>query len=379
MAEPTYIFKDGHVYTMVDGQVVASVKEADFGVENDPGFTEEQALAQSGGPEVEMPQAPADIAPMPCPSCGQPSSAGDSFCPSCGQPLQQPEDFNPDDDPYHGTGFTEGPVVSKQIVSTPNGLKGRVLARTPELWGEQVTVRWENGNITSIPVDQRLTFATAEEPSPSESLVERLEERLAAHFEQDKASLVERGRELQQIKREAGSHASKKISDGEAVELSKITSQANYELAEITATLDAINAGEQEAFEAPAPIESLPAVTQASTGGNDASWLDQVHTDMVAEANSTDYLKLMDEGPEQLVASLTPAQLADASVTRIIASRTIEAKAAGADEKQQDHYKKLWLARVEEQRKSTLAAHKEEVAEKTASDEPSHPDESLFL
>lgn len=369
MGDPTYIFKDDHVYTMVDGKVVASAKEADF----DP------SLEAPGGPEVEMPEAPEDIAPGTCLECGGPLSAGDSFCPSCGIPIG-PEGRDPDatSRTYQNLETPPGGRMGRQTVTTPNGVKGHVLARTPELWGEQVTVRWENGNITSIPIDKSLTFAAAEDASKAESVVERLEERLAAHFEQDKMSLIERGRELQNIAREASSRVAS-ASDAEAVELAKVSTQADFELREIKAALDAILAGEQEAYEAPAPIESLPAVEQASMNGNDASWLDGVHANMVAEANSTDYLKIMDEGPERLVASLDPEQLADAGVTRIIATRDIEAKTAGADEAQQDQYKRLWLARVEEQRKKALAEHKEEVAEKTASSEPSHPDESLFL
>lgn len=371
MAEPTYIFKDGHVYTMVDGRVVASVKEAEF----DP-------TAQGGQPipgEVQMPEAPAEIAPEACPTCGQPTSAGDQFCPSCGSPLQG-EGGGPELDAPYGGG-AEMPIAGQaiaQTVTTPNGVTGRVLARVPSLWGEEVTVRFENGVIKKIPVDQRLTFATAEETPADQTAVQSLEERLAVHFESDKASLVDRGRELEVIKREAATHVAS-ASDTEAVELSKIATQADFELREVQAALEAILAGETEAYRPPAPVENMPEVVQASTGGSDASWLDQVHNDMVSEANATDYTKLMDEGPEQFVASLTPAQVADASVTRIMATRSIEAKTAGADETQQEAYRRMWLARVETQRKAALTTHKDEVAEKTASQETSHPDESLFL
>lgn len=377
MVEPTYIFKDGDVYTMVDGQVVASVKEAEF----DP-------TALGGQPipgEVQMPEAPAEIAPEACPTCGQPTSAGDQFCPTCGSPLQGegggPEfagghDLNGNPD-IEGEPQFSGQAIA-QTVTTPNGVTGRVLARVPSLWGEEVTVRFENGVIKKIPVDQRLTFAAAEKTPVGQTSAQSLEERLATHFQSDKASLVDRGRELEAIKHEAGSHVAS-ASDAEAVDLSKISTQADFELREVQAALEAILAGETEAYTPPAPIENLPEVVQASTGGSDASWLDQVHNDMVTEANAIDYTKLMDEGPEQFVASLSSAQVADAAVTRVMAMRAIEAKTAGADEVQQEAYRRMWLARVETQRKATLASHKEEVAEKTASQEVSHPDESLFL
>lgn len=388
MGDPTYIFEDGKVYTMVDGRVVASVKEAEF----DP-------TAQGGPPqgghqipgEVQMPEAPADLQGIPCPGCGQPTEPQDAFCPSCGTSLQGegggPEfaeqmggpasDMSPDE--YGGVGRApmSGQAIA-QTVTTPNGLKGRVLARVPSLWGEEVTVRFENGVIKKIPVDQRLTFAAAESAPEGETSAQRLEERLATNFQSDKMSLVARGRELEKIKNEAASSVGV-ASDAEAVELSKIATQAGYEQREVEAALEAIAAGEVEAYEAPAPIENLPAVTQASTGSSDASWLNQVHNDMVTEANAVDYKKLMDEGPEQFVASLSPAQIADAAVTRVMASREIEAKVAGADETQREAYSRMWLARVENQRKAHLASHKEEVRKEAASDEPSHPDESLFL
>lgn len=376
MGEPTYIFEDGKVYTMVDGRVVASVKEAEF----DP--TAQGGPLQGGHQipgEVQMPEAPADLQGIPCPGCGQPTEPQDAFCPSCGTPLT--EGGGPELDQGMGGLGAEQPMAGQaiaQTVTTPNGLKGRVLARVPSLWGEEVTVRFENGVIKKIPVDQRLTFAAAESAPEGETSAQRLEERLATNFQSDKMSLVARGRELEKIKNEAASSVGV-ASDAEAVELSKIATQANYEQREVEAALEAIAAGEVEAYEAPAPIENLPAVTQASTGSSDASWLDQVHNDMVTEANAVDYRKLMDEGPEQFVASLSPAQVADAAVTRVMASREIEAKVAGADETQREAYSRMWLARVENQRKAHLASHKEEVRKEAASDEPSHPDESLFL
>lgn len=371
MADPTYIFKDGHVYTMVEGQVVASVKEAEF----EPGAEAAPQAAPEGG--IEMPEAPSDIQGPPCPGCGMPTEPMDQYCPNCGTPLAG-EGGGPEfPEPGMGMG---GPAVGGQMVAqtvtTPNGMKGRVLARVPSIWGEEVTVRFENGVIKKIPVDKRLTFAAAEEPAAETPPAQFLEERLAAHFEQDKMSLVVRGRELQAILNEASQHVAA-ASDTEASELAKIATQARYELAEVTAALDAVNTGETEAFEAP---RNIPHVTQASMNKVDASWLGEVHAEMVREASERDYKALMDTGPEAFVASLDPAQLADAATTRVMATREIEAKTAGADEVQQDAYRKMWLARVEQRRKAALASHKDEVRKEASTDEPtSTPDESLFL
>lgn len=374
MAEPTYIFQDGNVFTMVDGRVVSSVKEAEF----DP------AAPQGGHPingEVQMPEAPAGLQ-APCPGCGQPTDAGDQFCPACGTPLT--EGGGPElDEPYGGGGAgVEQPMAGQaiaQTVTTPNGLKGRVLARVPSLWGEEVTVRFENGVIKKIPVDKRLTFAAAESAPEGQTSAERLEERLASTFQSDRDSLIARGRELQKIKREAAASVAGS-SDAEAVELSKVATQADYELREVEAALEAITAGAVEAYEAPAPIEDLPAIEQASMGSSKADWLSKVNSDMVAEANKLDFQKLMDEGPEAFVASLNEEQLADTKVTRIMASRAIESEIAGADDTQREAYQRMWLARVEEQRKGHLASHKEAVRKEAASNEPPDaPDESLFM
>lgn len=363
MAEPTYIFKDGHVYTMTDGQVVASVKESDF-----------EPAQGEGGPELPMPEAPEEVMnEQTCPNCLNEEGPEARFCSACGANLAD------------GSGAVEGPdegwppagqgQTVAQTVTTPNGMKGRVLARVPGLWGEEVTVRFENGNIVKVPVNKSLTFAAAEETVAETTTAQSLEERLAAHFERDKMSLVARGRELQAISREASQRVAA-ATDAEAVSLSRIDTQARFELSEITAALDAINAGEMEAFTAP---RTIPMVSQASTNGGDSSWLEGVYTEMVHEASQRDYKELMDTGPEAFVASLDSAQLGDAATTRIMAAREIDAKTAGADQTQQDAYKRLWLARVEEQRKARLASHKEEVRKEASAETASAPDESLFL
>jgi hypothetical protein len=365
MAEPTtYIFKDDHVYTMVNGQVVSSVKESEF----------EPGAGGEGG--VEMPEAPADVQGPPCPGCGMPTEPQDQYCPQCGTPLQG-EGGGPEMGNQMGTEQPQ-PVGGQMVahVTTPNGMKGRVLARVPSLWGEEVTIRFENGNIVKVPVDQRLTFTTSEETSAAETAAQSLEERLAAHFEQDKMSLVDRGRELEKIAKEASQHVSV-ANDQEAAKLGSIVSQAKFELAEVTAVIDAMLSGEQEAYTAP---RSIPMVSQASFNKNDSSWLEGVHADMTREASERDYRDLMDTGPEAFVASLDSAQMADAATTRIMATREIEAKTAGATPEQQDAFRRMWLARVEQQRQAQLSSFKEEVRKEASSDTPtSAPDESLFL
>lgn len=366
MADPTYIFEDGNVYTMVDGQVVASVKEADFDPNSHP-INE----------EVEMPPVPSGIEQEPegdmCPNCHAIAPFGEHVCPNCGSEI--PDSWAQGE--AAGEAWRRGEDLPRHsTVTTPNGLRGEVLARTPALWGEEVTVRFENGVIQRIPVDKRLTFAKAEEAPTDQTVVERLDERLAASVSTDRASLLARHKELGQIQREARDKVASST-DSEAGELDRIVVQAAHERLEIESALEAIQAATPvEPFASPA---AMPEVEQASMGSSRADWLESIHEGMQAEASERDYEKLMDEGPEAFVASLTAAQLADAGTTRVMAQREINSHLAGADEGVRDGYEKVWLGRVEAKRRDALANFKEEVAEKTASEEISAPDESLFM
>ncbi len=380
MADPTYIFQDGNVYTLVEGKVLASVKEADFSDHPVGGHPIEN--------QVEMPDVPVDLHDdlgvdgAPCPGCGAPGNPGDAFCPQCGTPLQPA-------DPSQDLGGEVPPVqeapqpalagqpIAKQIVTTPNGLKGRVLARVPGLWGDEVTVRFENGVIKKIPVDKRSTFSS-EEPEVADSPLKGLEERLAATTLSDRDSLVERAKELEAIKLAARKLVAD-VSDVDAATLDRISVEADYELREVGEALSHYADLEGQGFEAPSSIENLPAVEQASLGGSEANWLDATVGEMVAEASSADYTKLMDEGPEAFVAGLDDNQLADAGTVRVMASREIRSHTAGADEDMREKYERVWLARVEEQRRGRLSSRKEEIRKEAASDEdPDVPDEALF-
>src|SRR5690606_35464564 len=82
--EPTYAFKNGNVYTISEGKVVASVKESDF---------IEPVDNLDSDPEVQLPDPPDDLQEdmladiVECPACGNPGDSSDSFCSKCGEPL----------------------------------------------------------------------------------------------------------------------------------------------------------------------------------------------------------------------------------------------------------------------------------------------------
>lgn len=362
--QPTYIFKEGLVYQMIDGKIVSSVKESELGAQ---GFPIHDV--------VEMPSVPndlqGDLEANPCPECGL-QLERDGSCPNCGYQEygEEPMGGSPEI-PMHGQ------LLANQTITTPNGLKGKVLARVKGLWGDEVTVRFENGVIKKIPVDKRLTFSSSEAETDKSS-IDQLKERVAATYQTDKASLLERKEELRKIIADAAS-LSEDSADSELEGIDQISTEAKFETKEIDSALEYLASEEIEGFEPPAPIEGIQPVLQSSMGNSRADWLDQVLGEMVAEANSRDYEKLMDEGPEAFVASLDDAQLADAATTRVMAQREIRSYTAGADEDLKGNYEKIWLARVEANRKERFASRKQEIKKEAASEEISAPDESLFL
>jgi hypothetical protein len=312
-SEPTYIFKNGKVYTYQSGKIIASVVEEEFVEE----VAEHLASAE---------------------------------------------------------GATH--------VVTPNGLKGKVLGRVNGLWEDEVTVRFENGRIASLPVS-KLTFSQEEEEQEADEIAE-LEKKVESSVSvYDAASIENRVRELDRIKVEASLFIDAGLSDDDLSRVANVITQANYELNEIGDVIRAIEENHVAAYEAPAPFEINVVEQGGPTGGRESNWLDQAIEEMTHEANATDYTKLMDEGPEVFVAGLNREILADSGAVRSHASTWIRSKTAAADNDVREKYEKVWLARVEEQRRASLAGIKEEMHKEAAATESvdydSIGDDSLFI
>lgn len=260
-------------------------------------------------------------------------------------------------------------------VITPNGLKGRILGKTKDMWGDTVTVRFENGRIVQFPTSDSLRYASEQEEVLS--VTASLRERLNAPIEGDSESLVSRINELKSIRREA----QVKIANGDASfedesELDNIAVEADAELGQVVAALDHINDENTDAYRPP----TMHVAEQASLGGNDGTWLDDAFSTMVSEASSTDYDKLMSEGPEAFVAELDTAALANAGATREIASSHIRSKTAGANPQARDSFETAWIDRVETLRRKEILNRKTK-AKKEAAAETDHsnlPDDILF-
>jgi hypothetical protein len=260
-------------------------------------------------------------------------------------------------------------------VVTPNGLKGRILGKTKDVWGDTVTVRFENGRIVQFPVSDNMRFATEEETAP-ESAVAALRERLEASVEGDRNSLLARINELKNIRREAAAAIVEGASHEDEQELDTIAIQAEVEMGQVVAALDHIASDDTEAFAPPVP----QVVEQASLGEHDGTWLDETFSRMVNEANHTDYDKLMSEGPEAFIAELEAPALADAGVTREMAANFVRSKTAGANPDARVAFESAWIDRVESLRREELVNRKTKAKKEAAaeSDHSNLPDDILF-
>jgi len=268
-------------------------------------------------------------------------------------------------------------------IVTPNGLKGKILARVKGVWDDEVTIRFENGRIASLPVSS-LTFARIEDEEKGEDQIDELQKIVEASVEAADASTIKsRVEELDKLKAKAASLINSKLSDTDLQRVGSILAQADYEYAEIADRVRAIEEERIAAFEPTAPFKINVVEQGGPSNGRDSSWLDGTLNDMIVEANSTDYEKLMDEGPEAFVAGLDREMIADSGTVRAAASDWIQSKTAAADDDVRERYSKVWLARVEEVRRAANVEmkqdmHKEAAAEE-ATDYDSISDDSLFL
>lgn len=389
--ETTFIFEGDKVYAMRGTTVIASGSDIDE-VEQKIAATPPHE-PQQGDPgtdqfspdnEVEMPEPPADVQGQlgldnNCPQCHHPSEPQDRFCSACGSDLHGQEQ-DPGLTPGSGTdlGFiphgnedADGLRGASMKVVTPNGLEGTVLGRVKGTWGDEVTVRFANGRIVSLPVTDHLEF-TASTPEKVD-LVDDLNARLASVPDGTLDSLIARNQELTQIIATARG--------GEVTsELDSIIAQARAEIEEINQAVAHLEDENTQAYVPPAPFK-MQAVEQESLGGASGNWLDNTVNEMIAEAENTDYEKLMDEGPEAFVAELPVATLAHAAAVRSMAESFINSHTAAADPSIREQYEGVWLSRVEQVRKDELAKVKDEVRKEASSelDDPSTPDDAMFL
>lgn len=349
----TYVFEDDRVLAFSGRSVVASassLEELESKLANEPGD---------------------------CPTCNGTGKNGadNTACPACNgtgkirsdskEAAGKPPWLKDEDD-------EEESIDEKKanVIITPNGLRGKIMGRAKDIWGDTVTVRFDNGNIRELPVTASLKFAHEEEEISADSL-DSLKERFVASYDQTKAGLLARQAELTSI-RDAGRHIAS--TNKEAAELMV---QADYESKEIAEALEHIRS--VEAFEP--PKREWEAAHATADLGRSSSWIDSVHDEMVREAGEEDFEKLMDEGPEAFVAGLPDAVVGDVPTVRELVSSYLAPKVSMADKEIRDQYVDLFQSRVESIRRREVTARKSSATQKQAALEDNvkdAPDEALF-
>lgn len=260
-------------------------------------------------------------------------------------------------------------------VVTPNGVKGTILQRVASVWGEEVTVRLENGEVKSFAahgVKDWMQEKTASAANP----VAGLDQRLGSTYNHDRNSLVRRHADLVEIWKEARSLITSGVSHTDQVALDTIIRTAEAEGEQIKQAIDHIDDGSVEAYRPPTPVP----VEQADLGRSD-DWLDAVVQDMHAEAEGIDYEQILQDDPTLLAAGLDDGIVADQGASRELALSHVRSKTAAYVGDDVEAYVDQFLARFEAARRkeaSTRTANTRKEAAVATSHVEDAPDEALF-
>lgn len=267
-------------------------------------------------------------------------------------------------------------------IITPNGVKGEILNRTPDLWGgEELTIRLANGSFAqySIHGESKVEWVK-EQPAIPSNPATALKERLASTFERDRDSLQARLNDLQDISLEARRLASSGAPYPVEVALDQVRVAADIEAHQIKEAIEHLDAADAESFIPEAPFR--PSVVEQADLGKDNSWLDVTAQEMIAESEGEDFDAILSEGPSLLTAELDTGALADAGVTREMAYAHIISKTAGFTGQEIADYRDQFVARTEVARRHELAARKETMKREAAVEEQQQVDtrdEALFF
>lgn len=261
-------------------------------------------------------------------------------------------------------------------VVTPSGLKGKILQRTASVWGDEVTVRFENGEVSTFTahgVKDWMHEKTASAASP----VEGLNQRLAKTYDHNRAALVARHAELVEIWKEARELITSGVSYADQQKLDSIVVTAEAEGEQIKQSIEAIDAGNVEAYQMPAP----QVVEQESVGAPAGNWLDAVLEDIHAENAGVDYEQILNDDPTLLAAGLDDGIVADQGASRELALSHIRSKVAGFVGDDVEQYVAQFLARFEAARRREQSSRTTETRKEAAtatSRVNDAPDEALF-
>jgi hypothetical protein len=270
-------------------------------------------------------------------------------------------------------------------IITPNGLKGEILSRIPSVWGNEITIRLENGRISKFEThgsDDDLVYHNEKLASVPTSPIVRIRQDLDETYPHDKRSLATRIAKLNDLQTEIGDLIVQGSSYADETTLHKFALEAQNEQLEIKEAIEHLDSSDAEAFAAPAKFD-YGVAEQADLGrgkGND--WLDVVSSEMIAESEGQDFDKILSEEPGIFASTLDLGALADAGVTREMAYSHIHSKTAGFSGDKVDDYRDAFVAKVELARRAELADRQSSIHKEAAVQEQSFkdaPDASLFL
>jgi len=265
-------------------------------------------------------------------------------------------------------------MMTNKWIVTPSGLKGQILGSSSGLWADEVTVRLENGRIAHYTVGDGIRMAeeeTSERPTP----IEGLRKRIAADYNIDKDSLIERRRELDGIVREVGDLVAQSSME-DATALDEIRVVADYERNEIDEAIAQIEQDEAEEF-TPHGMEA----TEQGDMGHHGGVVDAAYDEMMRQADEQDFQQLIDEGPEVFVVDLDESTLYDATAVRAAAQDYVRERTAGVEVDARDEFEKTFLSRVEQLRQQATTEHKKTTKKEASKQEDLYgdlPDEMLF-
>lgn len=265
-------------------------------------------------------------------------------------------------------------------ITTPNGDDGTILGRTAGLWSDEITVRFDNGQIRRYAtyVGDGLEYSVKQAADAPKSPIEYFERRLDEVTEPGRKGLTARLNVLEDVRKGAARLAATASStDGQA--LHRIVLTADAERSEVRDALEYLANADAEAMTP--PTRQYTAVEQADMGRSD-SWLDVVAKEMVAESEEEDFDKLLDEGPTKFVSGLETGALGNAGTVRELAAEHIHARTAGFQGEAVEEYRTQFVASTEMARRQELRYRKDELHKEAAVHEAAStdaPDEALFL
>lgn len=367
MDDLNYIFGDDMVYAVHEGQFVASadsIEELEKMSWGNPG----DGYAEHGlGPEHGA------GGELPCRECGGEVDPLDGRCLHCGYST------------VHGDPFGHDHNVHASVIG-PGGIKGTILAKTRDIWGEEVAVRFANGRIAHLRVVPDGTLqggfkaSTEKVASTTRTAAEDLQVQLDAGFDTGREGIVARLADLDDICSE-GRHHIASATAADAAAFDSIIVAAEVERGTLREALEAIDAEAAANAEfAPYDIQAAPA--QASLGSGEGNWLDSTVSAMIADAESQDFDTIVREGALLFVADLNDGALADTGVTRDMAVRDIRSRTAGIDPAVAQEIERDYLAAVEAARRDELSTRAAAVQKHASVDETDPyadlPDDILF-